>query len=1203
MKSSNYYEPRYIRNSNSKYFDYLFDDSLNKKTLFDNVFNNDKIILLGNAGIGKSTELQELFKKLWEKIETTGLVPYSINLKNFRSNNTFEDIIPNDKWQELPQIIFILDGLDEISNIEDFISAFEVFIAKKKHSNYKYVLSCRTNVYEKYLVNISNFETYYLEDLEVEQAKSILLNKHNINFGSLDIRDSHYTYLKTPFFLDLFAEYYLSERKLPDSDALMWDIYVNKQLKNHKEGKVKKKRILNIPEEINSLKKVALINEFRQENYIHQTELNELFGNQYLDFIENPFILSLEHNNEKYSFEHRQLQEYFVAKALSNKSFEEILSHIKIEQLDRIHPTLFNSVSFLINLIENEEIRQNLIDWIEKNEIELIFKADSDRINDKVRNNVFQNFFRNHCIEKSYWISTNNPFTAKQIGEFACTIQNYLYLKELIEENNHFRIVISAIEILSFFDLNKIGQREEYKNFILFKLKQDKYNESIKSYLVDCINVHSFAKNDEVYLNSIFEIFRNCSNKQLNRSLLSLLIDQKNIDNFFEFIKNEFFYENNIKIRAEKDQVIRGTSYTIEQLLLKLKRSDDFIEIIKYYFDEEYNIFHSTLQLEKLLDKSLEFEKKDENFIIKLISQIKFKTNYIHFSNELMNLIFKLNKKSKSLIIHHLLNEYDFKDVSYQLSRIFIKEELDFLLLKINKKNVDKNEIESFRNSLANSNNRELGKTFNDLMINKGHTFKELFLSDDEIENLRNLYKNKPQENFDNLFNPEKLIEKIKLLYEGHGEYISIEDYQSIEKNWYEKNGHWNRIDGYYDVLRNLTYKHKTPISLKDIEELLNNEDYLIKKKIDTIKNDKNNELHISIKQKQNLKKWVKAKIKIIDFNKLISLDKYDSFNILEHYSKWELSMFLIQKFDFDVSKEFLLESMKFFYVNNNIINEKMLFSFLIEKVNNVELIKNQIEKNLKSDFLISNVVKEHILFALKNNLENSYSDIKRHLINEDSGFNLKEIYELFLDKFSNDFNFIENCTRDIEKYKTWDIIAILNENNLFQDFCIDMAINYLEEIKTKNINNSFISNSLRTLFKYNDPKAIEFYISYIQNSNLDFDIPRVDSYNNYNYIDDYNILIKLFNKIYLDETFDNTFNGSTNFLNQYIANISKVEESHLKVIDVLLKRRNEIRKRNDSGYFNINLLIDVCENSYYVSKSKPLNFSNALEKVNKILN
>ena len=582
MINKEYYEPRYIRNANSKYFDYLFDDSINKKTLFDNVFNHDKIILLGNAGIGKSTELNELFKNLWNKIELTGLVAFSINLKNFRSNNKFEDIIPKDNWEKFPQIIFILDGLDEISNIEDFISAFETFISKKKNSNYKYVLSCRTNIYEKHLVNISNFETFYLEDLDVVQSKSILLNKHDIHFESLDIKDSHYTYLKSPFFLDLFVEYYLSEQKLPDSDALMWDIYVNKQLRNHKESKIKKQRILNIPEEINSLKKVALINEFRQKNYINQPKLNELFGNQYLDFIENPFILSLEEDNEKYSFEHRQLQEYFVAKTLSSKNFEEILSHIKIDELNRIHPTLFNSVSFLINLIEAEETRQKLLDWIEKNEIELIIKADSDRISNNVRNNVFQHYFNNHCIEKLFWISTNNPFTTKQIGEFAITLENYNYLINHIEENKHFRIVISAIEILSFFDLGKINKREKFKSFILSKLKENKYDASIKSNLLDCLNMHSLMKNDRVYLNNIFKLFKDGSNKQLNTSLLSLLLEEENIEEYFEFINNEFLYENNLKERLVKDDVGRGTSYVIERLLLKFKSSEKFIEITKY---------------------------------------------------------------------------------------------------------------------------------------------------------------------------------------------------------------------------------------------------------------------------------------------------------------------------------------------------------------------------------------------------------------------------------------------------------------------------------------------------------------------------------------------------------------------------------------------------------------------------------------------
>ena len=56
--------------------------------------------------------------------------PFFINLKNFRLSTEFEDLILFEEWKELPSITFILDGLDEISNINDFISELEIFLKK-----------------------------------------------------------------------------------------------------------------------------------------------------------------------------------------------------------------------------------------------------------------------------------------------------------------------------------------------------------------------------------------------------------------------------------------------------------------------------------------------------------------------------------------------------------------------------------------------------------------------------------------------------------------------------------------------------------------------------------------------------------------------------------------------------------------------------------------------------------------------------------------------------------------------------------------------------------------------------------------------------------------------------------------------------------------------------------------------------------------
>src|SRR5690606_950289 len=109
--------------------------------------------LLGNPGVGKTTELKKTFEILWEEREKNNTIPYYINIKNFRTTTKIEDLLKIDgiDWKEIPSIILIFDGLDEISQIHEFISELEIFIVTYRKLKIKYLISCRTNIYNKYL--------------------------------------------------------------------------------------------------------------------------------------------------------------------------------------------------------------------------------------------------------------------------------------------------------------------------------------------------------------------------------------------------------------------------------------------------------------------------------------------------------------------------------------------------------------------------------------------------------------------------------------------------------------------------------------------------------------------------------------------------------------------------------------------------------------------------------------------------------------------------------------------------------------------------------------------------------------------------------------------------------------------------------------------------------------------------------------------
>ena len=116
-----HYEIRYINKTNEDANKHSLFDIDNKVLLVNEVFKKDKIVLLGNPGIGKTTELKHLSNALWEKKDETGLIPFHIDLKFFRKTNKFEDLILYEDWKTLPSIIFILDGLDEIEDLHIFV--------------------------------------------------------------------------------------------------------------------------------------------------------------------------------------------------------------------------------------------------------------------------------------------------------------------------------------------------------------------------------------------------------------------------------------------------------------------------------------------------------------------------------------------------------------------------------------------------------------------------------------------------------------------------------------------------------------------------------------------------------------------------------------------------------------------------------------------------------------------------------------------------------------------------------------------------------------------------------------------------------------------------------------------------------------------------------------------------------------------------
>lgn len=1179
----------------------FFNENQNKIALVDIIKNNNKVILLGNPGLGKTIELESFANYLWNNKEDE-YIPIFRNLKNFTTINTIEDYI-NLKFRRFQKVVFILDGIDEITNIQDFTSKLENFIQKLEieEKEFKILLSCRTNVYERIVKSVYDLKIYYLKDLEYNQSIELLDHKCGYLVNCLNVKGLDSSFLKSPFQINILANYINEKKSLPTNNAELWKEYIEGRF-SIDENEKQKKIILDVTLITDYCKKISLINELMQTNVFDETNLFKIVNKNSHDFKEfkkNPLI-EMQLETKKWNFEHRNVQEYFAALSLSDLSFEEIREFIFIEKANKTHPLLFNTITFLINILDKNRKFERFVDFLVINEPELLFRADIERINEELRSKVFQKYFVETCIDKTYWITTNRTFNVSEIAKFGDCETNFDYLISIIEDEEiQFRARISALNLISFFKNIPVKKLKLFKIFLVTNLKSINNSKQIKSAMLQSIAIMKICVSDERYLDELLKIFKDETDKEINAELLNIVYEFDDIDKFSNYIKEEFLRANNLKPRKNPDEVIRSNNYVLSQLILKIKNPDIFIDFAKYYFDPDKSIDIYTSDENELIEKCIVLNRLDDHFITKLFKDISVQKPHFYFERNVRDLLSKISKESSNVFFKYLLASFDFKDINYSLSYLVNEENIWFVIDKLNISNESySTEIEYFRNSIENNQKRNIAKVFNDEMIKKGFIFKVELFSDEQIVEIKRKFEEKPQQNFDVLFKTEKLLEEIKQIFDNNGEEITHEKYYEINRDWYNNNGHSNVIDSSFEILRSLVNELKRPVVFNDVKDLFENEDFIFDEiKADLQKDEKTNKIKIQESQRKYIETWITKKISEIDFDKIFVIND-EGYLLSNDYYKWEIVVYFSRKLKVSLPEYFLLNSL--IIPETRAYEDKSWFDYFRESINDNEVFNTKIIDNLRNIKLTTFVLDKHINYALEKELKLSFPVIRRYLLTEGREYNFKTKLLTFY-KIEKDIELLKECCVNINSFKAWDSISILLEEGLERKFCTEKAVCYLENFENDS-NKYFVSNALNVLFQLRSIKATEYYFKFL-NADL-YDRAYANYFVNYDVIEDYKVLESFFERIYLDNNFDRIFSNAANFLDQYIFNLSREDESYNKVQNVLLSIKGKLLKNsNDRGIFQINLLIDNSNNSYINSKSKPLSFSSALKKVEEILN
>jgi NACHT domain len=403
------YIPRKIYPANEYKPDefWIIGDEL-KKDIINIVKLKNRIALIGDAGAGKTFELQRIANHFSE--ENSPFYPLLIRLNTF-TNQSIEQILP-ENWREIPenQLLIIFDGLDEIEskNKKDTVRKIEYF--SEQHQATSIIISCRTNFYQtedsQSSGTLKGFDTYRLLDLESVQinyyVRLKLSSKANRFFNEI-YKQQIGQLLNIPFYLVKVVELFEIKNALPNRKAAIFEQLFLARIKLDEEHF---RTTLELDEYrdtiIKNLERIALGMETLGQNYISDDEFREIVPDVPLREMFKYCTAWKKTEGETiiWQFEHNSIQEYLAARVLSRQHINVIKNFVSFKpEYKKIIPSWVNAVSFLLSVSDDS----SLLDWILEVEPEICLKFEPDKIKKTQRIKIFKDIF-NRYKEKQIWI-------------------------------------------------------------------------------------------------------------------------------------------------------------------------------------------------------------------------------------------------------------------------------------------------------------------------------------------------------------------------------------------------------------------------------------------------------------------------------------------------------------------------------------------------------------------------------------------------------------------------------------------------------------------------------------------------------------------------------------------------------------------------------------------------------------------------------
>lgn len=1156
-----------------RYFPYL--ESYHN--LYDLILKGEeRIVLLGDAGYGKSTELKMIAYR-FIKERNQNFIPIFIELNTY-TDESIEDYVINKIGEESEslldfnksKLVFLFDEFDQVIDKVTAVRKIKNFIEKYNESTF--IIACRTNFYSNQFENFNIFILlpFSLDDIK-NYAQKLLNNNSEILLDQLK-EYSLFDIAKNPFFLKNFIEIYKVDQKIPGNRAKIFSKMVSISLKND-ENRLADKYDLRQRYPTSAIEKdlmyLSLVMETLQRNFILIEELEKIIKDrEKRDIISELSLIkkSFFKNGDVYQFQHNNFQEYLASKKLANLSLNVILKFISmsINGINKINPSWVNTVAFMCQLREKDDLLKYLI----KNEPKLVLKFEKSRIDENKREKLFKNIFEKYTHRK---ILIDREIDYEIFANFANTKRIYSYLMKYAKSNEHYIYRYNSIQMLG----RMRGFKDESLNNLLIQYAKDEDENKYVRHI--CLYALSWLEFDTQDTIEALKHLKDSNDDWILSGLYYLIKESEYTDQYVDILLSV--------IGPSRRFTLFDVGLNIAKGIEKIQSVEGIRKIVKYFINNSRDLeeFHIEKSLKKIVKNMIKVYNIDNTIFYDIKDLLKIVDKKYMDKVTSKILIFFKETKTNFKLFKEIYNAGDIKNNYRILASIADKECTVFFVDEYLEGRITDKDVWSFIINLPYKSKNNLLKIINE----KTNNFYPQPLPDYEKEK-----KDRKKRELEIIFSREGFLKEVAKIFNGEGkkdlsfadmDNILFSPFSDIKYNDFvvrelrshfglNKSKKW-QLDELKEEIKNMNYELFT---VRHVFNLLHD----------------GSEIELSEEQEAIIKNFCFKNLKNVNFKEALK-PKIDGVRAVG-----PLAIFLwyfLRKFDLEYPENVLLDMLSFDWVEGI---QFVGIDYLERKLPH-EKIKNRILENIDKGIEINQIIKNHISYCKKYNIFESKEWLYEIVENPEIEIDNRLLALETVADFPNSMPFL---------IKNLDI----NESKLFSKAAKVLISKDYERFKKELIkklsshDKNIALESAKLLIEKQNLEGIKFYADYIKRTKIfEDDIHNRNPIQKINTIEAIPILLDLLKFSYkygeiIKQDKYHTLNRAIIKILKFIAiknysNFTKVK-----------KQLKEFIEKYQSKYEGINALYtdyDDIERTFFINFYRKISVDEAINKVKIIIN